>query len=403
MSRGPRVLVLTASAGAGHVVAASALADAVGRLRPDATVRVHDVLESATGFFRRLYGGGYLLLARRAPAAFGWLYEATDRPPQAWTERLRRGFQWSQLRCTVRQITRFGPDLIVSTHFLPAELVAHLRCRGALHCPQATVATDFEAHRLWYVHPCERWYVASELAVEQLVRWGASAEAIRITGIPVRRAFAEPLARTDARAALDLPQEKPIVLVLCGGFGVGPAAQIVAELQRHCPHAEHVVICGRNATLQRQLERRFGDAVRIVGYTDRMHVWMRAADVAVGKAGGLTVSETLVAELPLVIFEPIPGPESRNADYLLERAAAIRANHIRLVGYRVARLLADRQKLLAMRWAARRLARPAAADAIARDVLTLLEAPVRAAEAPVTALHERIDARADAVGLRSHR
>ena len=382
MSNAPRVLVLTASAGAGHVVAAGALADALRRLRPDASVAVHDVLASATPWFRHLYGGGYLLLARRAPEAFGWLYEATDRPPRAWTERLRRGFQWSQLRRTVREITRFAPELIVSTHFLPAELVAHLRTRGRLGCPQATVATDFEAHRLWHTQPCERWYVASELAVEQLVRWGAPPEAVRVTGIPVRRAFAQPLPRTDARAALGLVQEKPIVLVLCGGFGVGPAAQIVAELRRHCRHAEHVVICGRNATLQRRLTRRFGNAARIVGYTDRMHVWMRAADVAVGKAGGLTVSETLVAELPLVIFQPIPGPESRNSDYLLERGAAIRANHIRLVGWRVARLLADRQKLLAMRWAARRLARPAAAEIIARDVLALLERPTGSGAAP---------------------
>ena len=377
MTERPRVLVLTASAGAGHVVAADALADALRRLRPDAVVQTHDVLESATEFFRHLYGGGYLLLARHAPNAFGWLYDATDRPPRRWTERLRRGFQWSQLRATMRRIRSFAPDLILNTHFLPAELVAHLRRRRRLDCPQATVATDFEAHRLWYADPVERFYVASALAVEQLVRWGAPRERIRITGIPVRRAFCQPLARTDARDALRLPQEKPIVLVLCGGFGVGPAAQIVAELRRHCPQAEHVVICGRNAALQRQLARRFGSNARIVGYTDQMHAWMRAADVAVGKAGGLTVSEALVAELPLVIFEPIPGPESRNADYLLERAAAVRANHIRLVGFRVGQLLTDRHKLLAMRRAARQLARPAAAETIARDALTLLPAAAR--------------------------
>lgn len=399
MAEAPRILVLTASAGAGHLVAAEALADAVRRVRPDVHVRVHDVLASATGLFRRLYGGGYLLLARRAPEVFGWLYDATDRPAKGWTQRVRRGFQWSQLRRTVREIVAYDPALILHTHFLPAELVAHLRSRGSLSCPHAVVTTDFEAHRLWYVAPCERWYVASELAAEQLRRWGAAAGAIRVTGIPVRRAFSEPTDRALARARLGLAVERPVVLVLCGGFGVGPAGQIVQELRRHCPAAEHVVICGHNAALERQLRRRFGDAVRIVGYTGQMHLWMRAADVAVGKAGGLTVCEALVAELPMVIFQPIPGPESRNSDFLLERGAAVRANHLRLVGYRVARLLAERQKLLTMRWAARGLARPAAATTIARDALSLLETPVRVPHRAM-ALQRRDagGARRDAVG-----
>ncbi len=392
----PRILVLTASAGAGHVVAAEALAGAVRRVRPDAQVRVHDVLSSATGLFRQLYGGGYLLLARRAPTVFGWLYDATDRPARGWTQRTRRGFQWSQLRRTVREIVGYDPVLILHTHFLPAELVAHLRSRGSLNCPHAVVTTDFEAHRLWYVSPCERWYVASELAAEQLRRWGAAAGAVRLTGIPVRRAFGEPMDRTRARARLGLPMERPVVLVLCGGFGVGPAGQIVQELRRHCPGAAHVVICGHNTQLERQLGARFGGAVRIVGYTEQMHLWMRAADVAVSKAGGLTVCEALVAELPMVIFQPIPGPESRNSDFLLEHGAAVRANHLRLVGYRVARLLADRRKLLTMRWAARRLARPAAATTIARDALSLLETPVRAPRAAAV-----LDQRDAAVGRRA--
>src|SRR6202011_3358955 len=109
-----------------------------------------------------------------------------------------------------------------------------------------------------------------------------------------------------------------------------------------------------------------------VGFTTEMHQYMAAADLLVGKAGGLTTSEALARALPMALVEPIPGQEERNADHLLEAGAAIRCNNLPAAAWKIAALLNDSARLTEMREAARNLGRPSAAASIAEDALTLL-------------------------------
>ncbi len=366
-------MVLTASAGAGHLVAAEAMRAALQARRPDATVEVHDVLNWTNRFFRALYSQGYLGLVRHAPAAMGWLYDATDR---ARTKRdWRAQFQNLNAGPIQRALIRAAPDLIVNTHFLSAEVVAGLRRRGRLQCPQVTVTTDFETHRLWVQEPTERYYTATEEGKAYLVSWGVTSDNVRISGIPVRPAFANPPSAAAARESCGLKADRPVVLLLCGGFGVGPTEELLQQLRALEQRLQVVVITGRNELLRRRLERitRGGDCeMRVLGFIERMHEWMAAADLVVTKPGGLTAAEALACGTPLVIVNPIPGQETRNSDFLLERGAAIKVNNPRLLGFRVLRLLSDGERLAQLRGAARRLAAPNAAELIAEDALRLL-------------------------------
>ncbi|MFN0137037.1 MAG: MGDG synthase family glycosyltransferase [Phycisphaerae bacterium] len=369
------ILILTASAGAGHGVAAIAVAEALQKRLPGAAVIVHDVLESANAFFRNLYANGYLGLVRHMPAAFGMIYEATDRPARNMRRNLRSWFQNINSRRTMRHIEGLRPRLIINTHFLSAEIVAHMRSSGRLTCPQVTVTTDFETHRLWAQPPTERYYTATEEGREYLTTWGADPAHIRVTGIPVRAAFAEPTARADACARLGLIEDLPLILMLCGGFGVGPVEDFVRALLQLQTPAQIAVIAGRNPKLQARLDAIAAGAtprLRVVGFTDEMHVWMRAASLVVSKPGGLTAAEALAVGVPLVIVNPIPGQESRNSDYLLENRAAIRVHNARLLRFRIDRLLADEPRLTAMAAAARCLGRPNAATDVVEDAITFL-------------------------------
>ena len=369
------ILILTASAGTGHTVAARALEEAFRRAAPQATVEVHDVLQSANTFFRNLYGGGYLGLVRHWPAAFGLIYDVTDRPARNVRRNLRRWFQTINMGSTMRFIERRRPRLIVNTHFLSAEIVAQMIRAKRLACPQVTVTTDFETHRLWAQDPTRRYYTATDEGREYLRACGAPESDILLSGIPVRAAFAEVVERDDARHRLGLALDAPVVLLLCGGFGVGPIEQLLAALLDMPAAAQLVVIAGRNEALRARLERRAQASqrsARIVGFTDEMHVWMRAADLVVTKPGGLTVAESLACGVPMVIVNPIPGQESRNSDFLLENRAAIKVNNAQLLGFRVGRLLGDAPRLAAMRCAALKLARPDAATNIVGDALRLL-------------------------------
>ncbi len=371
----PRILIMMASAGAGHIIAARAMEAAVRALRPDADVEVLDVLTRTNRFFRWMYGAGYLELVRVSPAAFGWLYDATDRPPGRWSEACRIRFQNLHTRPIADYVRERRPDLIISTHFLPAEIVAQLRRRAAIATPQVIVTTDYETHRMWVQTPAERYYAATELGKHYLSTWGVPAERVRVTGIPIRPGFESVLPQDEARRRCGLDPAQPVVLLLCGGFGVGPIGEVLRELVAMPAAAQVVAITGRNEMLRQRLEVQSRIArrpVRIVGFTDQMHEWMQAADLVVTKPGGLTVAESLACGLPLVIFNPIPGQEERNSDYLLEHGAAIRVNNVRLIGHRVSGLLADPGRLQAVRAAARAISRPQAAREIAADALGLL-------------------------------
>lgn len=370
------ILILTASAGAGHTVAARALEEQFRMQAPSLRVIVHDFLETTNAFFRALYAKGYLGLVNYAPAAMGLLYDATDQPDRYLRSSLRAWFQNINAHRGMKFLIDHRPRLIVNTHFLPAEIVAHMRKTRRLNCPQITITTDFETHRLWAQSPTERYYTATEEGKAYLLTWGATCEQVRVTGIPVRAAFCSPLSQPDARQRCHLAADRPVLLLLCGGFGVGPIEQLFRELLALKHDVQLVAIAGRNEPLRRRLTeiaQPVASDARVLGFTDTMHEWMRAADLVITKPGGLTTSEALACGTAMVIVNPIPGQETRNSDFLLERGAAIKVNNPRLLGHRVDQLLADPSRLKSLRSVALNLGRPDAARAIVSDALTLLD------------------------------
>jgi processive 1,2-diacylglycerol beta-glucosyltransferase len=369
------VLILTASAGAGHLVAARGLEQAFRARAPHLNVEVLDILSISNMYFRRLYADGYLGMVRHAPAFMGWLYDAMDRPGGRVWNAIRIYIQNANRLPTYRYLLRRKPRLVVNTHYLSAEFVAQMRRDGRLRCPQVTVTTDFETHRIWVQEPTERYYTATCDGKTYLQTWGAALEKIRVTGIPVRAGFGLDLPREEARRRVGLHPTRPAVLLLCGGFGVGPTGELLSELLRMPVDAHIIAITGRNEKLRMNLERQAAGSARpvsIVGYADNVQEWMRAVDLVVTKPGGLTVAESLACGLPLVIVNPIPGQETRNSDYLLENGAGMKVNSTRLVGHRVSTLFGDPARLAALRAAAQRLARPNAARDIVEDALTLI-------------------------------
>lgn len=369
------ILILTASAGAGHLIAARALKRAFEERAAGVEVEVADVLALGGSFFRRFYGGGYLALVRHAPFAMGWLHDWMNRPDARLAQGIRIWWQNRFKSPITRYVRQRRPRLIVHTHFLPAEFVAQMRRAGQMDCPQVIVTTDYHTHRIWVHEPTERYYTATPAGRSFLTTWGVAAERVVVTGIPVRAGFDRTLPRTEARRRCTLDADRPVVLLLCGGFGVGPTGRLLRELATMSADAQIVVIAGRNEGLRQRLEAQARGAdrpVRVLGFSERMHEWMRAADVVVTKPGGLTVAEALACELPLVIMNPIPGHETANSDYLLAHGAAIKVNHTRMLGRRITDLLNDPQRLKVLRDATHALARPDAAAQIAADALTLL-------------------------------
>lgn len=371
-----KILVLHASVGAGHTRAAQAVAAALKLEAPDATVVTVDALDLARPLFKRVYGRGYLKLVEKAPALFGLLFDLTDKPAKGRGvgDGLRRLVQrWgaNQLAALVEE---GGWDAIVHTHFLAPELTSALRRRGKLAVPQLTVVTDYDAHRIWVHSPTERYCVASPLAAASLRSHGVPASAIEITGIPVMPAFSVPVAEAAVRREFGLSGAYPVVVQASGGHGVGPVEETFRALLAATIPSEIVVVCGRNEAARKKLAsiRPPGrHRVKLVGFTDKMRELMSVADVLVTKPGGLTVSEALACGLPMALVSPIPGQEVRNADYLLENGAAVKANSPAALTGKIEELLSSETRLVEMRRKAKALGRPRAAFAVAKLALEL--------------------------------
>src|SRR5207249_2303088 len=220
-----RILVLSASVGAGHLRAAQAVELALRQVVPQATVKNLDVLELTNAAFRRLYGQAYLDLVNRAPHVLGYFYDMLDQPSRSGRnrgDRFRLAIQKLNLKPFIQFLQDEPWDLVINTHFLPAEIIASLRKHDKIAVPQVTVTTDFETHRLWVNQPCERYFTATEEGALYLQRWGVPATDTTATGIPIHPVFSEPKDRAACLKRQGLVGDRPILLQLAGGFGVGP-------------------------------------------------------------------------------------------------------------------------------------------------------------------------------------
>jgi processive 1,2-diacylglycerol beta-glucosyltransferase len=368
----PRILLLSASVGVGHLRAAEAVELALRETAPNVFVRNLDVMELTNRAFGRLYARGYLGLMNRAPYVHGYFYDLFDRPvraPVTRSDRVRLALQWVNLRRFV-QILKAEPwDLIINTHFLPAEIVASLRRQGKIDTPQVTVTTDFDTHRMWVHPPCEHYFTATEEGSRYLQYWGVPGANVSVTGVPIHPVFRRPKDKAACAAKHGLASDRPVVLQMAGGFGVvGPIDKLYATLLQTERPIELVVAAGRNGAIKARLEKiptPPRHRVRILPFTNEIDEYMAAADLVVSKPGGLTVAETLARGAVLVMVQPVPGQESRNSDYLLENGAAVKVSTLPLLSYKMDSLLADPTRLAQLRANAVRLARPNAAFDVA--------------------------------------
>ena len=363
----PRLLLLSVSAGAGHARAAEALRVAAEAHYGAQTLHL-DVMDHVTTAFRKLYTDYYLRLVDKYPALWAQLYRITNETPaDAPGARLRRGIERLNARDLRKAIAAFAPDVVICTHFLPAELLLREHERGRLDAPVWVQVTDFDLHALWEVPRMAGYFAASDEVAYRMRARGLPPERVHVTGIPIMPAFGQPLDRAACARELGLDPGKPTLLLMGGGAGVGALDEAAATLLALDVDFQLIALAGRNAAMLDKLQalaRRYPGKLFPQGYTDRIERLMGAADLAISKPGGLTTSECLALGLPMLVFAPIPGQEERNCDYLLEHGAALKAVDATALEYRVRALLADPARLATMRDSARRLGTPDAARAV---------------------------------------
>jgi processive 1,2-diacylglycerol beta-glucosyltransferase len=372
-----RVLIATATAGAGHLAAASALQEAWQVLRPHDTVKKVDLVEFFSTIHRKIHADGYVKLVEHAPELWGMLFGKTDSPRVARRlGELKRLFPSKSRSRFAAYLMDFAPDAVVCTHYVALDTLGELRLKkrnranadpGLRHFV-ATVVTDFEAHALWMAPCVDLYCVAAEETKARLVARGAEPGMVAVTGIPISSKFLNKTVAREVRKTIGLRDDQPVILVLGGGFGMGPVAEILTELDKLSAPFQTIVVTGRNQELRRALatcDRKH--PTHVLGFASNMNELMSVAELIITKPGGLTTSEAMAVGKPLLIVNPIPGQEAANSDFLLERGAAAKVNRVEDLSYRVGQLL-DSAKLDQMARAAKALGKPRAANDICEAV-----------------------------------
>jgi len=365
-----RILIATVTAGGGHLAAAAAMEEAWRSARPNDTLHKIDLLTLFSPMHRKIYSDGYVKLIERAPELWGMVFAKSDNPKFLnQFKRIRKMFPSGSKKRFAQAAGDFKPDAVICTHYLPLETLTVLREKNDKSPFITSIVTDFEAHALWMASCVDLYCVAAEETKARLVARGVETENIVATGIPIAAKFSSKIDTKFVRKSYGLRDDMPILLVLSGGFGMGPVAHILTALDQVKNQFQTVVVTGRNNELRRDLAvQNHTHPTHVLGFSTNMHELMAIADLIITKPGGLTSSEALAMGKPLFILNPIPGQEAANSDFLLERGAAAKVNRIEDLPFRIEQLLGSK-KLGEMARAAKKLGRPRSAENICEEIL----------------------------------
>jgi processive 1,2-diacylglycerol beta-glucosyltransferase len=376
-----RALILTASYGSGHNTAARSLARAFEREGVEPVVvdhfrdLVHPLFDRAT---RRLYYG----MIRRTPTVWGLAYAlsdgmSSDAPATFGMTRVGGG----RLR---RLLETLAPDVVVTVHPTPAVVMSTLAQGGHHVPPHTTVVTDFVAHSQWMAPCIDRYCVAADEVRHQYVARGIPAERIVVTGVPVRPEFEETVDGSDVRATLGLSPRAPVVMAMAGSHGTFGRLPDIARALITSPHRiQGLLVTGSDTTLARTLQKLTANtAVRTFGHVEDIRRLMAAADLLVTKAGGMTLAESMAADLPVLTYGSVPGQERRNELFAARAGIALVARSRRELAHLLDLALDGPGLLGELRERMRRLKRPDASHRIVATILAEDLRPSRAARRP---------------------
>lgn len=368
-----KILIVTASIGLGHNKAAEAMEKVFREKYSDYTIKITDLFDHSSFLHRALYDKTYVEIVKKLPYLYRYLYKNFDRAgsikmPIVIFDRLNA-------LSFVKLVKSFNPSIVVATHFIPGALINFLRRKEGLDCQVYYVITDYEAHYFWVNSDVNMYFVSHDEVRFQLNYRGIPNSKIKVTGIPVKPEFLKRKNLRTLRKKYNL-FEKPTLLMVAGSAGTLPSLEILRFIRKIKKDFQIIIVCGSDLKLYKKLleyQRKDRRIRKVFGFVDFIEDLMAVSDIIISKPGGLTVSESLASGLPMVAFNPIPGQEEANVNYLQENGAALKATSLESLVYKVDNLISNRTELNRMKENVKRISRPRAALNIVREIIRNLE------------------------------
>jgi processive 1,2-diacylglycerol beta-glucosyltransferase len=324
-----KILITYVSAGTGHRRAAEAVYNYFKKNCQGADIEIIDALEKTNPVFRCVYSNGYLFLVNHALWLWQFLFWVTS---LKWLVPVAKSGSCLINRLNSKRLIDFitgkKPDIVISTHFLPSEIVSYLNRTKAINSRLITVITDYGVHPFWIVKGTHKYSVASDYTKELLVSMGIDRINIIDSGIPVDPKFFEKYDKVVLARKFDFQPERFTVLISTGSSGIGEVEKVIEELHEE---AQLLVVCANNRILYARLSRSNYRNVKVFGFIENMQELMAVSDMIITKPGGLTIAESLAMGLSPVFITAIPGQETENVRILAVNHIGVRARDSRLV------------------------------------------------------------------------
>lgn len=325
-----KILILSCNTGEGHNAAGRAVKERLLHEGHEAVML--DYMQLASKRTARIVGQTYVKVAKNLPWLFSFAYKlgglissAKHKSPVYFANK----FMAKHLQYYL-DVNDY--DAIVMPHLFPAETLTYMKRHDMVSIPTVVIGTDYTCIPFWEETECDYYVIPHPELMEEFAVRGVPEEKLLPYGIPVGMAFSGTADKYLAKEKLRLPADKPMYLVMSGSMGFGKIHLFAFELARKLKDGEQIVIiCGNNKKLKRTLrsEFRWNKSVHVIGFTEHVAEYMNACDVIYTKPGGLTSTEALVKNIPIVHTAPIPGCETRNREFFTSRGMSVAAEHIR--------------------------------------------------------------------------
>ncbi len=371
-----KILIFYASYGGGHLNAAKSIDACLRKINAELDIELIDCMKYVNIALEKITTAAYREMAKKLPWAWGRIYADSQKGPLAHISSRSNKILAIKL---LRLLREKKPDLIISTHPFGSQMCSYLKRKGKIESKIATIMTDFAPHDQWLVGSShtDYFFVAHDKMKDYLISKNIPAEKIYATGIPISERFLFSFDRKQILDTFGLHDNLKTVLFFGGGeFGLGKSKtiSIFESLVHYIENIQVVAISGKNEKMKNTFSEivtrnQKENSVKVLSYTDKVPELMSISDLVVTKPGGLTTSESLACNLPMVIINPIPGQEEENAEFLENKGIAIWIKKKDSPKIIFQELLSSPEKLAQMKENTKQLAKPYSAENICNILL----------------------------------
>ena len=325
-----KILIFYAAYGGGHLSAAKSIQAYIHHNYSDTETELIDCMKYVNKPIEKVTTAAYREMAKKAPWVWGKIYDKSQKGALAHISSRSNAFMAIKL---LRLLREKEPDLIISAHPFSSQMCTYLKRKGKISAKIATIMTDFAPHDQWLVGKdfTDYFFVANSKMKNYLVNHNIANEKVYITGIPLSDRFLEQFNKKEIFNYFGLSSEKQTILLFGGGeFGLGKAQtlDILKCLANDFDNIQIIAIAGKNEKMKQHFEEIVSDSgkedyIKVLPFTDKVPELMAISNVVITKPGGLTITESLASELPIVVINPIPGQEEENAEFLEEKGVAV--------------------------------------------------------------------------------